>query len=133
MFLIAIFFSILLLLSLNQQHILLYSYSLLIYEFYNILLFLSFYNKLYEPPSLKLNILHRMMPRKLLKAPNPHPGTADIIREIAVVATFVFFNPFLYKYFTPEYFIYHILPSTISPFLPNNIPLLLLFSFLDFL
>ena len=46
MFLIAIFFFILLLLSLNQQHILLYSYSLLIYEFYNILLFLSFYNKL---------------------------------------------------------------------------------------
>lgn len=69
MFLIAIFFFILLLLSLNQQHILLYSYSLLIYEFYNILLFLSFYNKLYEPPSLKLNILHRTMPRKLLKAP----------------------------------------------------------------
>ena len=33
-------------------------------------------------------------------------GTADIIREIAVVATFVFFNPSLYKYFIPEYFIY---------------------------
>ena len=34
-----------------------------------IIYFYSFYNKLYEPPSLKLNILHRMMPRKLLKAP----------------------------------------------------------------
>ena len=31
---------------------------------------------------------------------------AVLITIIAVVATFVFFNPSLYKYFTPEYFIY---------------------------
>ena len=113
MFLIASFFFILLLLSLNQQHILLYSYSLLIYEFYNILLFLSFYNKLYEPPSLKLNILHRMMPRKLLKAPIHIQVLLISFREICCCCNFLSFLTPLYT----NTLLLNILYITFSPLL----------------